>query len=124
MVDYKNSHSDTPENENKTECQNTHACCCRCCHCKKIFMLIVILLLCFMAGIMVGRCNGCCYTHAYMHKTYKNVPAHHQIKKQKLQRGMHQIQPETGLAPVQPAPLPPYPDGAAGGFMIEVAPGY
>lgn len=31
---------------------------CECCHCKKIFMLLVLLLLSFIAGIMVGNCNS------------------------------------------------------------------
>ena len=35
---------------------------CQCDHCKKIFMALVVLILTFMAGIMVGNCGRCRYS--------------------------------------------------------------
>ena len=57
-------------NENNKD--NIH-CDYECCQCKKIFMILVILILTFMAGIMVGNCGRCRYSDTFYNK-------HHQLK--------------------------------------------
>ena len=49
---------------NMTECN------CECCHCKKIFMLVVLLILSFMAGIMVGSCSKNYHPHIYQGRNH------------------------------------------------------
>lgn len=55
--------------ENNIEPKEEHTCgcgCgCECCHCKKIFMAMVVLILVFIAGIMVGNCGSYRYADAY-----------------------------------------------------------
>ncbi len=106
-------------------------CCCECCPCKKIFMHIVMLLLAFIAGIMVGNCRPCYYPN----NTYYAMPSPkhlNKIKKHKLHRGMHQVEASptstsaaTSTQSMQQAPsVDFYPDSQIGGFLIEVDQGY
>ncbi len=81
---------------------------CECCYCKKIFMGLVILILTFMAGIMVGNCGRCHYSDNY----YQNHYHHKKNKHKKLHKGMHQM-------PI-PTQNQTYPDNQAGGFVIEI----
>ena len=87
---------------------------CECCHCKKIFMMLVLLILVFMAGIMVGNCGRCHYSDNYYDYESKIYHKHH--KKNKLHRGMHQIptSPNDNMVnqttPVQ----------EVGGFIVEI----
>ena len=79
---------------------------CQCDHCKKIFMALVVLILTFMAGIMVGNCGRCRYSDYY----YNNQPLkHHSKKTQKMHRGMHNIPQNT-----------PSTNNQIEGFIIEV----
>ena len=57
-----------------------------CCYCKKIFMGLVILILTFMAGIMVGNCGRCHYSDNYYQNHYhhkKNKPQKNKPQKTK-----------------------------------------
>lgn len=87
---------------------------CECCQCKKIFMMLVLLILVFMAGIMVGNCGRCHYSDNYYQYTTNQFPPNH--KKQKLHRGMHQIpsSQNDNLATQNPQIQ------EIGGFIIEV----
>ncbi|MBR5599233.1 MAG: hypothetical protein IKW39_04255, partial [Alphaproteobacteria bacterium] len=50
---------------------NNHNCCnIECYQCKKIFMALVLLILTFMAGIMVGNCSRCHYSDDYYQNLY------------------------------------------------------
>lgn len=134
------------ENRDETENRYNHGdnCGCECCHCKKIFMLLVVLILVFIAGIMVGNCGRCRYADNYdynQHYIQLNRMHHQKIKPKKFHRGMQDISSQNAnqngyYAPagnsVQPAPQPdnypyqgsaagqPYPAGQIGGFIIEV----
>ncbi len=77
---------------------------CECCHCKKIFMLIVLLILSFIAGIMVGCCNS--NNHGYM-PVYSQQMMPQRAHPAKFHRGAHPTNAET------PAPQ-------TGGFVFEV----
>lgn len=131
MVEYRNNR--TPETDNQTEndYNNLRGYDCECCHCKKIFMLLVLLILVFMAGIMVGNCGRCRYADNYYNKHYGynfNNPQfakqNPQIPSKKFHRGMQQVAP-VPAAPTQdprnyqPQPQP-FPNGQLGGFIIEV----
>lgn len=87
---------------------------CECCHCKKVFMLLVVLILAFMAGIMVGCCKSQTYPAEIYHYNHAMSPAHQPIPGKKFHRGAQQI----------PANGNPTAPGAAngvplGGFIIE-----
>ena len=95
-------------NKDNTQCEY------ECCQCKKIFMILVILILTFMAGIMVGNCGRCRYSDSqYYNRTHNNINKHQTIQK-KFHRGMHET----------PQPLPntnqTYPNDQVGGFLIEI----
>ncbi len=97
---------------NENDKDNIH-CEYECCQCKKIFMILVILLLTFMAGIMVGNCGRCRYSDAFYNKHYKlNHKSH-----KKFHRGMHKIPNQDPLSNQEPTF---YPNNEAGGFLIEI----
>lgn len=81
-------------------------CYCECCHCKKIFMLLVLLILAFIAGIMTGHCQSSypSYMHYY---TPQIIPAHTKATK---------LHHKTKAKPA-PATMP---DAQIGGYIIEV----
>ena len=93
---------------NNTENQNndTHNCCTlECCICKKIFMTLVVLILTFMAGIMVGNSGRCHYSDHY-YKQKSSTPHNHKAKK--FHKGMHQIPNSTPSSQPQE------------GFIVEI----
>lgn len=106
------------ENEEKIEVKEfSNNSCCECCKCKKIFMLAVILILVFIAGIMVGNCRPCYYPNNY----YSTQKSHNKIKKHKLHRGMHPTQIQSITSPThQPINPPTNSNPQIGGFIIEV----
>ena len=81
---------------------------CECYHCKKIFMVLVLLILTFMAGIMVGNCGRCRYSDYYYNNQAKMLKHHHK-KHTKMHRGMHQVPQNVNT-----------PNGQVEGFIIEV----
>lgn len=86
---------------------------CQCCHCKKIFMLLVLIILTFMAGIMVGNCGRCHYSDMY-YQNHTQKPPYPHIKK-KLHRGLHPIPNTNTPAQTNTSPL-----DTTGGFIIEI----
>ena len=107
------------ENKEKTETkEHSNICCYECCHCKKMFMLIVILLLAFIAGIMVGNCRPYYTTGNYYYAMHPQKRLN-KIKKHKLHRGMHEVAPTQSQTP-QPQPTSSTPDTPLNGFIIEV----
>ncbi len=92
--------------------ENPNNCCnLECCMCKKIFMALVILILTFMAGIMVGNSGRCHYSDHYYQKQ-KHYSNSHSQKPKKFHKGMHQI-PTSKQSPSS-SPL------SQGGFIIEI----
>lgn len=91
-------------------------CYCECCHCKKIFMLLVLLILAFIAGIMVGNCRSTypSYMHYY---TPQMMPAHI-IKAKQLHRGA--LQKKTKPDNANAAATPNEPAAQIGGYIIEI----
>ncbi len=112
-----------PENKEEIEVKEYNNCCCECCHCKRIFMHAVIILLVFIAGIMVGNCRPCYYPSNY-YDAMQPQKHHNQAKQHKMHRGMHQIKP----TPAQPissnTPQQIMSPTQSGDFIIEVDPGY
>lgn len=110
-----------PETKDQTEIKEnqSHCCCsCGCCHCKRIFMLVIVLLLAFMAGIMVGSCRPCHYPNNY-YSTAHASKHFNKIKKHKLHRGMHQVESTTN-APQQPNDAEMNTTPQIEGYIIEV----
>ena len=91
-------------NDNKNNC-----CDLECCICKKIFMALVILILTFMSGIMVGNSGRCHYSDQYYHSKPSNRTNN---MPKKFHKGMHQI-PNTQPQNSSPTQSP-------GGFIIEI----
>ncbi len=76
--------NDSNKETEQHHCYNTD-----CCQCKKLFMVLVVLILTFMAGIMVGNCGRCRYSDYYYNNP--NFTKQHHIKPHKMHRGMHHI---------------------------------
>lgn len=91
--------------DNNNQCYHTD-----CCQCKKLFMTLVVLILTFMAGIMVGNCGKCRYSDYYYNN--QSFAKHHHSKPKKMHRGMHHIQPHTATQAPQ--------NNQTGGFVIEI----
>ena len=77
---------------------------CECCHCKKIFMLIVLLILSFIAGIMVGCCKS---NHPDYMPIYNQQMMQKQHQATKFHRGAQPINTKTQSS-------------QTGGFVFEV----
>lgn len=77
-------------------------CYCECCHCKKIFMLAVLLILSFIAGIMVG----CCGQGHHINTPYYIQQMPKQPHTAKFQRGAHPMTDNTA--------------SQTGGFVFEI----
>ena len=92
--------------ENREEPQS---CCCECCHCKKIFMAMVVILLAFIAGIMVGNCRQ----QSFANKPYQITP--HIVQHKIYHRGKKQ-----SSNTAQPNPTSAATDTELGGYVIEV----
>jgi hypothetical protein len=103
MVENKNTASASENTEAGTHCD------CECCQCKKIFMMLVVLILVFMAGIMVGNCGRCHYSE---HNAYNpQIAAQKPLPKpKKFHRGMQPL----------PATAPQNEPESYGGFIVEV----
>jgi len=97
MLIHKKGH----DMENK-ECEHES---CECCHCKKIFMLLVLMILSFIAGIMVGNCSTK-YPYDFYHYNHHFVHNPHPIPKSNA--AQQNAQPSSSAE--------------AEGFVIEVAP--
>jgi len=92
--------------------EDMSACCCECCHCKKIFMLVVLILLSFIAGIMVGNCQS---QYPYgMYYAPQIVPSHAKVKH--LHRGAVQKPTNMDSSSVEQ----PFPNAQLGGYIIEI----
>ena len=87
---------------------------CECCHCKKIFMMLVLLILTFMAGIMVGNCTNRYYIDSYPYGPYMAKQYKH-MKQKKLHKGMHEINPNTAQQTT-----PDMQNQAVEGYIIEI----
>lgn len=118
MVDYRNDRDTLNTNEMRDDYNNDYTnghCSCECCHCKKIFMMLVLLILVFIAGIMVGNCGRCRYADNYYDgRTYAQQDTLN--TQRKFHRGMQQINPNTPSRRANRA----YPAPQAGGFIMEV----
>jgi len=90
--------------------QNETGCCCECCHCKKIFMFLVLLFFAFIAGIMVGNCQST-YIYPDMYG-YETIPQPTQIKIKKFHRGASKNQSETNNMNQS------VPNAQLGGFIV------
>lgn len=101
----------TKMTENHEEQQ---ACCCECCHCKKIFMAMVIIILAFITGIMVGSCRQ----QYVIDMPYYANPHFVQHKMMKHPQSM-QKQPSTNPT-TQPSPASTDANAQFGGYIIEV----
>ena len=100
------------ENNMMENTEQQAACYCECCHCKKVFMLLVLLILAFIAGIMVGHCQTSYPPYMMHHYAPQMVKPH--LKAKKIHRGIHTT------APNAPANAQTSPDDQIGGFIIEV----
>ena len=116
MVDYRNDRDSITTGEVREDYEyNNMSCGCECCHCKKIFMMLVLLILAFIAGIMVGNCSSCRYADTYYGPmNYADRGAMNNPKK--FHRGMQQINPNMPSRRVNR----PYAAPQAGGFVMEV----
>ena len=93
------------------ESRETETCCCDCCHCKKVFMLIVLILLSFIAGIMVGNCQS---QYPYgMYYAPQIIPSHAKIKK--LHRGALQKSTNADSSSAEQQS-----NAQIGGYIIEI----
>lgn len=118
MVEYRNDRDTLAGSEMRDDYNNDYNngnCGCECCHCKKIFMMLVLLILAFIAGIMVGNCSSCRYADNYYDGM--NYAQRDTLNAQrKFHRGMQQINPNTPARRVNR----PYAAPQAGGFVMEV----
>lgn len=89
--------------------EENHSCCCDCCHCKKIFMAMVVIILAFIAGIMVGNCRQ----QYYIDMPYTANPHFVQHKMQKHTQNMP-------ANPTQLSPATAETNAQLGGYIIEV----
>ena len=91
-------------------------CDCECCHCKKIFMLLVLLLLSFIAGIMVGNCQTRYDTGMYY---YTTLPVQQNTTQGRVRRFHRGAQPgNSGYNTGSNAQS--VPNAQIGGFIVEV----
>ena len=78
-------------------------------------MMLVLLILAFIAGIMVGNCSSCRYADNYYDgMTYAQRNA--MTPQKKFHRGMQQINPNPTARRINR----PYAAPQAGGFVMEV----
>jgi hypothetical protein len=114
MADYRNDKDNRDSRDNRdyrNDYGYTHDC--ECCHCKKIFMMLVLLILVFMAGIMVGNCGRCRYADNYYANNWMHK--YNQIKPKKFHKGMHEINPN--MVKNNPQSVP---NEQMGGFIVEI----
>lgn len=87
---------------------------CECCHCKKIFMMLVLLILTFMAGIMVGNCTSRPYMTSYPYGPHL-VKQYEHMKHKKFHKGIHEVAPNTAQQNT-----PDMPNQAVEGYIVEI----
>lgn len=109
MVDFKSDRTNQENNNNYP--YSTYDC--ECCHCKKIFMMLVLLILTFMAGIMVGNCVSKNRFYDYMYNPY-TMQQYNPMRIKKMHRGMHNVNPNI----VQNSKSQT--DEPVGGFIVEI----
>ena len=118
MGDYRNNRATLADSEMRDDDNNGYNngnCGCECCHCKKIFMMLVLLILAFIAGIMVGNCSRCRYADNY-YDTMNYAQRDTLNPQRKFHRGMQQIAPNAQARRANR----PYVAPQAGGFVMEV----
>lgn len=106
MVDYRDDNAKYGNEETNRENgygenkygENGHNGCgsncgCECCQCKRIFMMLVVLILVFIAGIMVGNCGRCRYADNYYYGPMFARRHNNMSKPKKFHRGMQEIAP-------------------------------
>lgn len=106
MVDYRDDNAKYGNEETNRENgygenkygENGHNGCgsncgCECCQCKRIFMMLVVLILVFIAGIMVGNCGRCRYADNYYYGPMFARHHNNMSKPKKFHRGMQEIAP-------------------------------
>ncbi len=113
MVEYKNTKNNNDNITSNNETPYTQYDC-ECCHCKKIFMMLVLLILTFMAGIMVGNCTNRYYIDSYPYGPYMAKQYKH-MKHKKLHKGMHEVNPNTAQQTT-----PDLQNQAVEGYIIEI----
>ena len=81
---------------------------------KKIFMMLVLLILTFMAGIMVGNCTSRPYMTSYPYGPHL-VKQYEHMKHKKFHKGMHEVAPNTAQQNT-----PDMPNQAVEGYIVEI----
>lgn len=120
MVEYRNNRNNLENDEigdnYNTEYYNNGRYECECCHCKKIFMFLVLLILVFIAGIMVGNCGRCRYADNFYYGQ-QQYARNNSMASKKYHRGMQEVAPApTTTRGVNRA----YPSNQMGGFIVEI----
>lgn len=110
MAEYKTTGTNNMHNNDYPYSQYE----CECCHCKKIFMMLVLLILTFMAGIMVGNCTSRSYIDTYPYTQYMAKQYNH-MKHKKFHKGMHEVAPNTAQQTT-----PNMPNQAVEGYIVEI----
>lgn len=126
MVEYRNDRNTMEDNDFREDYENSNnyvyrhneSCGCDCCHCKKIFMMLVLLILVFIAGIMVGNCGRCRYADNYYGDNMQFARNNTVSRPKKFHRGAQAI-PST-KSPTARKSVQPYPYGQNGGFVMEI----
>ena len=112
MVENKSKNNNDTTNIDKEYSYSQYDC--ECCHCKKIFMMLVLLILTFMAGIMVGNCTSRPYIDSYPYGPYLAKQYKH-MKHKKFHKGMHEITPNTAQQQT-----PDMQGQAIEGYIVEI----
>lgn len=120
MVEYRNTRGNIDTDETDDEYTNEYYSNlrydCECCHCKKIFMILVLLILVFIAGIMVGNCGRCRYADNFYYGQQQYTRANN-IPAKKYHRGMQEIAPNPSVTRNTNAVIP---NNQLGGFIVEI----
>lgn len=96
--------------------QENNDCCSDCCQCKKIFMLLVLIILAFIAGIMVGHCNSVPYAYMVGPDTYSFAKG----SSMKNVSNFHRGQMQNHSQPMMQNGAQALPNAQMGGFVLEV----
>ena len=113
MAEYKNNRTNNDNMQNNNDYPYSQYEC-ECCHCKKIFMMLVLLILTFMAGIMVGNCTSRPYMTSYPYGPHL-VKQYEHMKHKKFHKGMHEVAPNTAQQNT-----PDMPNQAVEGYIVEI----
>lgn len=113
MAEYKSNRTNNDNMQNNNDYPYSQYEC-ECCHCKKIFMMLVLLILTFMAGIMVGNCTSRPYMTSYPYGPHL-VKQYEHMKHKKFHKGMHEVAPNTAQQNT-----PDMPNQAVEGYIVEI----